>query len=670
MRIQSLRPMRALPFVASVLLLAGAAAPVAAQGPAKAVLAPVPATPILVNSTSDATAAGDGLCTLREAIAAADSGTASGVAAGECQPGSIIDLGLVAGQTVSLFSDLPALTVPVTIHGHLVTVQAQSHLVITNSASGTSVDQLLINGANGPLGGAVTNHAALTLDSVQITNSGGGHAAVYSDALLTIKNSTFSTNAGTVLGAIEALADLTVSGSTFFGNASVNYGGAINLSGASLKVTTSEFVNNGANNDGGAIHTLNAVAAIATSTFISNYSLNAGGAIVSTESSGGSLTVANSTFASNTASGPVGWGGAIAVPHGDMTILNSTFAANSATHAGGAVYGGDGTNKIANSILTIDAVSSPTNPGTDEIAGTIDTATANVIGAAGADLILSSSPGAHGGPTPTILLAPGVVGAIDAGNSTVCASPSVNNLDQRGLARDPGACDIGAVEIDHSPPVVTAAPSATLLTGTGLAGSAIRLKLTWAGHDVGNSGLAGYELDQSVNGGAWTTVPASQVAASATVVASSGTSMRYRVIATDNVGNAHAPVLSALIKPSLVQQTATGTTYTGTWHTQSNSVFVGGSEKYSTAKGASVTYVVTARGFAWVAAVGPTRGSATVYINGVKAGTVNLHATTAAYRYVAFGRTYTTSRKLTVKIVVAGTSGHPRVDVDGFVALR
>ena len=660
---------RALPFVTGLLVVAGAAAPVAAQASGGGTQGPV-LTPVLVNSISDAAASGDGFCTLREAITTADTATASGGAAGECQPGTTIDLGLIAGLTIPLISDLPAITVPVILHGHLVTISAQGHAAITNSGSGTVIDQLIVSGAAGSQGGAITSHGALAIDRVTVSQSRGTVAAVYADAPLTVTNSTFSLNTGTTLGAINAISDLTVSGSTFDGNASTYQGGAIDVVGGKLDVTTSEFTNNGANSDGGAIHMTDSVATVTASTFISNFSLNAGGAIVATESSGGSLTVANSTFASNTAGGALGWGGAIAVPHGDMTILNSTFAANTAAHAAGAVYGGDGTNKIANSILTIDSVTSPTNPGTDEIAGTIDTATANVIGAAGADLILSSSPAAHGGPTDTILLAPAAVGAIDAGDATVCSSLSVNNLDQRGLARDPGACDIGAVEIDHSPPVVTAAPSATLLTGTGLAGSGIRLKLAWAGHEVGNSGLAGYELDQSVNGGAWTVVSASQLAASASVVASSGTSLRYRVIATDTAGNASAPVLSAVIKPSLYQQTATGTKYVGTWHTLSASAFVGGSEKYATAKGASVTYVVTARGFAWVAALGPTRGSATVYINGVKAGTVNLHATTTAYRFVAFGRTYATSRKLTVKIVVAGTSGHSRVDVDGFVALR
>src|SRR5207248_1479276 len=46
------------------------------------------AATITVNSLSDVTNSSDGLCTLREAIAAANTNTASGAVAGECVAGS------------------------------------------------------------------------------------------------------------------------------------------------------------------------------------------------------------------------------------------------------------------------------------------------------------------------------------------------------------------------------------------------------------------------------------------------------------------------------------------------------------------------------------------------------------------------------------------------------
>lgn len=56
----------------------------------------------------------------------------------------------------------------------------------------------------------------------------------------------------------------------------------------------------------------------------------------------------------------------------------------------------------------------------------------------------------NGGPTQTIALQ-GTSPAVNAGDETVCAAPSVNNLDQRGFVR-PGAgatnCSIGAFEFN------------------------------------------------------------------------------------------------------------------------------------------------------------------------------------------------------------------------------
>src|SRR5436190_4308928 len=49
---------------------------------------PRAATTIVVNSTSDVANASDGVCTLREAITAANNNTASGGTAGECAAGS------------------------------------------------------------------------------------------------------------------------------------------------------------------------------------------------------------------------------------------------------------------------------------------------------------------------------------------------------------------------------------------------------------------------------------------------------------------------------------------------------------------------------------------------------------------------------------------------------
>ena len=77
---------------------------------------PVSAATIIVNSTADVVA-DDGYCTLREAIIAANSDTASGVTAGECVAGSGADEITLPADIYTLSSELPAIASEITING-------------------------------------------------------------------------------------------------------------------------------------------------------------------------------------------------------------------------------------------------------------------------------------------------------------------------------------------------------------------------------------------------------------------------------------------------------------------------------------------------------------------------------------------------------------------------
>src|SRR5262249_34360206 len=81
---------------------------------------------ITVNSTLDASVNNDGLCTLREAITAANLNTASGGVAGECVTGDAVstvdtiafNIPVSGVQTITPGSDLPPITEAVTINGY------------------------------------------------------------------------------------------------------------------------------------------------------------------------------------------------------------------------------------------------------------------------------------------------------------------------------------------------------------------------------------------------------------------------------------------------------------------------------------------------------------------------------------------------------------------------
>ena len=112
--------------------------------------------------------------------------------------------------------------------------------------------------------------------------------------------------------------------------------------------------------------------------------------------------------------------------------------------------------------------------------------------------------------------------------------------------------------------------------------------------------------------------------------------------------------------PSLYQEGSAS--YTAGWTTAMCHCFSGGYVLYSSRKGASASFQYTGYGVAWVTEKNYNRGTATVYLDGVKVSSVNLHnaAISSEIGAARFNNSYGTH---TIKIVVA--SG--RVDVDAFL---
>ena len=246
-----------------------------------------------------------------------------------------------------------------------------------------------------------------------------------------------------------------------------------------------------------------------------------------------------------------------------------------------------------------------------------------------------------------------------------------------GTLEAPADYDLVLVEgeftIDPAPPLDTTPPRATapvaaMRTSAALSGTAIPVRLTFSGHD--ETLLDHFDVAVSRDGGT-TWGPSTAVAASPynTTVATSGTS-RFRIRALDGAGNPSAWMVGATLAPRLVQQTATGTSYSGAWTLGVSASFSGGSAKYGTRAGASMTYRTTARTIALVTTRGPKRGKVKVYVNGVYTATVDLYRATTQYRAVVWSKSWATSDTRTIKLVVVGTAGRPRVDIDGFAVLR
>ena len=222
---------------------------------------------------------------------------------------------------------------------------------------------------------------------------------------------------------------------------------------------------------------------------------------------------------------------------------------------------------------------------------------------------------------------------------------------------------------DRTPPRTTAPTARITVPGTA-ALTSVLATVTWSGSDD-FTGVARYELQASVAGGAWTPValatPLSTTFAASIVPA---TTYRYRVRATDAAGNTGGWATSAVVTPVATPETSAAARYSGTWTLALSSGSYGGRVKYASRAGASVSYTFVGRQVVWMAPKSKTRGSARVYIDGVYRATVSLYSVTTRNRQLVYSYAWAGNGTHTIKLVVAGTAGRPRVDLDAFVILR
>ena len=195
--------------------------------------------------------------------------------------------------------------------------------------------------------------------------------------------------------------------------------------------------------------------------------------------------------------------------------------------------------------------------------------------------------------------------------------------------------------------------------------STVIVHLAWTGTDTG-SGIKNFELQESLNGGTWTTIKTT-TALSASVTTNVGSTYRFRVRATDNAGNVGVFTVGPTFKVAMYQETSA--TYNSSWVSLTSPLFLGGHAKAATTVGMTATLSTTANTFTWVGVRGPTRGTADVYIDGVLQAHLNLVAASVTYRYVIWSISFPTSGPHALKIVYTGPSTK-RIDLDAVVVLR
>jgi hypothetical protein len=219
--------------------------------------------------------------------------------------------------------------------------------------------------------------------------------------------------------------------------------------------------------------------------------------------------------------------------------------------------------------------------------------------------------------------------------------------------------------VDEAPPAV-APPLPRLFSPTRMAsGSTIPVRAKWSASDL--SGVASYELQRQVNGGAWSAVSLpSATSTSVTKSLSFGSAYRDRLRATDGLGNTSDWVYGPSFTPAMAQESSGAITYSGSWTTAATSGASGGSLASATGAGASATYSFSGSSVAWIAFRGPDRGSAMVYVDGDLKTTIDLSAASVVTRRVAYAFTWSENGAHTIQVVAVGDG---RIDVDGFARL-
>jgi hypothetical protein len=212
------------------------------------------------------------------------------------------------------------------------------------------------------------------------------------------------------------------------------------------------------------------------------------------------------------------------------------------------------------------------------------------------------------------------------------------------------------VVVDATAPRFTMGPSVALRTGS-LNGS-VPVRVGWSAADVGGLRTVAMTRPAAVNLGV--------TATGWNGVARPGASTTWSLRAADRAGN--ATTASVTRTPVVVSEAAT--TRTGPWTALRNSAYLSGGALRSTARGASMSWTFTGRSAALAASRTGVSGTATVYVDGAAAGTIDLRSAGTRNRQAVWARNWGASGTHTVKVVVTGTAGRPGVVLDGLVVLR
>jgi hypothetical protein len=280
----------------------------------------------------------------------------------------------------------------------------------------------------------------------------------------------------------------------------------------------------------------------------------------------------------------------------------------------------------------------------------------------GVEQVLISNTGSFVGVTP-VAYAATLPWTLTPGNGS--KTVSVKFIDGAGNTSVAAATDdITVASADPFPPS-TPGLMTHVIFGSGRYGVPVRL--TWgASTDVG-LGVASYQLQRRIDGGLYTTVGTPTTNGFSIDLSNSAHTYQFRVRALDGNGNYGPFRYDTAFRTISYGEASAAVHFAGSWPTSTSVAYVGGKAKVSTATSASATLTFSGNRVGWLSRMGPTSGSARVYIDGSFVKTVNLHSATTKDRALVFVKNWSAIGTHTIKIVVSGTG---RVTYDQVFVLR
>lgn len=228
---------------------------------------------------------------------------------------------------------------------------------------------------------------------------------------------------------------------------------------------------------------------------------------------------------------------------------------------------------------------------------------------------------------------------------------------------------------DSTPPSEPGAPIHSIYGTTAFSTGTVRARVIW-NPATDAAGIADYHLWKwSSTTGTWDEQPLSPAnARGKTVYIRPRESTQFAVSACDPSGNCSDFAYGPDFTYDLHRETSGSVAYapaTGSWlQTNSFTGALNSSLKYSSTAGATATFTGPMRNFAWFAVRGPGRGRARVYLDSALQGTIDLSSSSQTTRAIAWSKRFSSVSTHRVRVFVEGTSGRPRVDVDGFAVFR